>query len=211
MAMLGMRDCDFRFKELDRRVLIALLSATSTTPESCALKIFETFDTFQHATRADHATLAEMIGNESAQLLRTIPKAVASMTRETAQRAASYIITIEAAKTHFRALLNGRRTEAFAVIYLNAKNRPIGEDVWEGSIDRVNIYPREITRRSILLDASGIVIAHNHPSGDPYPSQEDVKVTLKLERSLDVIDVLLFDHFILGEGYAYSMRENLDF
>jgi len=209
--MLGMRDCDFRFKEFDRRVLIALLNATSTTPETCALKILETFDTFQQATRADHAMLAEIIGDDSAQLLRTIPKAVTSMTRETALRAASYILTLEAAKTHFGALLNGRRTEALAVIYLNAKNRLIGDDLWEGSIDRVNVYPRELSRRAILHDASGIIIAHNHPSGDPSPSEEDVKVTVRLERSLDVIDVLLFDHFIFGEGYVYSMRENLDF
>jgi len=206
-----MRDCDFRFKEFDRKVLIALLRSTSSTPEKCAVRLFETFDTFQQATRADHSTLAEMIGDDSARLLRTIPKAVASMTRETALRAASYIETLEAAKIHFGALLNGRRTEALAVIYLNAKNRLIGEDVWQGSIDRVNVYPREISRRSILLDASGIVIAHNHPSGDPVPSPEDVKVTLRLERSLDVIDVMLFDHFIFGEGTVYSMRKNLDF
>lgn len=206
-----MRDCDFRFKEFDREVLISLLSATSATPEKYALRILESFDTFQQATRADHNTLAEMIGDDGARLLRTIPNAVSSMTRETALRAASYIATIEAAKSHFGALLNGRRTETLAVIYLNARNRLISDDVWAGSVDRVIIYPREISRRAILLDASGIVIAHNHPSGDPSPSEEDVRATFNLERSLDVIDVLLFDHFIFGEGKVYSMRENVDF
>ena len=206
-----MRDCDFRFKEFDRGVLIDLLSAISPTPEKYALRILGSFDTFQQATRADHNTLAEMIGDDGARLLRTIPNAVSSMTRETAIKAASYITTIEAAKSHFGALLNGRRTEALAVIYLNARNRLIADDIWEGAVDRVIIYPREISRRAILLDASSIVIAHNHPSGDPSPSAEDVKVTERLERSLNVIDVLLYDHFIFGEGEVYSMRENVDF
>ena len=62
-----------------------------------------------------------------------------------------------------------------------------------------------------MLDGFGIIIAHNHPSGDPLPSEEDVKVTERLERSLNPIDVLLFDHFIFGEGVVYSMRENVDF
>ena len=206
-----MRDCDFRFKEFDRGVLIDLLSAISPTPEKYALRILGSFDTFQQATRADHNTLAEMIGDDGARLLRTIPNAVSSMTRETAIRSASYIATIEAAKSHFGALLNGRRTEALAVIYLNARGRLIADDVWEGSVDRVIIYPREISRRAILLDASSIVIAHNHPSGDPSPSAEDVNVTERLEMSLNVIDVLLFDHFIFGEGEVYSMRQNVDF
>ena len=206
-----MRDCDFRFKEFDRGVLIDLLSAISPTPEKYALRILGSFDTFQQATRADHNTLAEMIGDDGARLLRTIPNAVSSMTRETAIKAASYITTIEAAKSHFGALLNGRRTEALAVIYLNARNRLIADDIWEGSVDRVIIYPREISRRAILLDASSIVIAHNHPSGDPSPSAEDVKVTERLEMSLNVIDVLLYDHFIFGEGEVYSMRQNVDF
>ena len=209
--MLGMRDCDFRFKEFDRNVLITLLSTITTSPERYAVQILESFDTFQQATRADHAILSEMIGDDGARLLRTIPNAVASMTRETTLKDASYFASNEAAKTHFAALLNGRRNEALAVIYLNARNRLIGEDVWEGSIDRVNVYPREISRRAIMLDASGIIIAHNHPSGDPFPCEEDIKVTLRLEVTLNVIDVFLFDHFIFGEGDIYSMRENVDF
>ena len=132
--MLGMRDCDFRFKEFDRNVLITLLSTISTSPERYAVQILESFDTFQQATRADHAILSEMIGDDGARLLRTIPNAVASMTRETTLKDASYFASNEAAKTHFAALLNGRRNEALAVIYLNARNRLIGEDVWEGSI-----------------------------------------------------------------------------
>ena len=208
--MPGMRDCDFRFKEFDRKVLMTLLGTISTTPERYAVQILENFDTFQQATRADHAILSEMIGDNGARLLRTIPNAVASMTRETTLKAASYIASIEAARTHFAALLNGRRNEALAVIYLNSNNRLIGEDLWEGALDRAFIYPREITRRAILLDAFAVMIAHNHPSGDQTPSRADLRVTQVLQRSLDTVEIILLDHFIFGEGVTYSLRANGD-
>lgn len=201
---------DEKFVEFDRSVLTALLTAVSPTPQKHAHDILERFDSFQHATRADHHVLAPIIGKAGANLLRTIPKAVASMTRETAIRAASYILTIEVAKDHFGALLNGRRNEAFAVIYLNDKNRLIDEDLWEGSIDRATFYPREIMRRVVVLDASGILIAHNHPSGDTTPSQEDIRETLRLEEALMTIHAILIDHLIFGEGEPYSFRENSD-
>lgn len=201
---------DEKFIEFDRSVLTALLTAVSPTPQKHAHDILVHFDSFQHATRADQQVLAAIIGNKGAKLLRTIPKAVASMTRETAIRAASYILTMEAARDHFSALLNGRRNEAFAVIYLNAKNRLIDEDLWEGSIDRATFYPREIARRIVVLDASGILIAHNHPSGDTTPSQADIRETIHLENSLMTIDAILLDHLIFGEGEPYSLRENGD-
>ena len=199
------------FIEFDRSVLTALLSTVSKTPENAAYKLLKHFPSFQHATRADHEVLASIIGETGANLLRTIPNAVASMTRETMIGAASYILAIESAVVHFSALLNGRRNEAFAVLYLNAQNRLIDEDIWEGTIDRANIYPREIMRRVILTDASTVMIAHNHPSGETEPSAEDLNATLRLESALDLIDVILLDHMIFGEGEPYSMRVNGDF
>ena len=149
-----------------------------------------------------------MVGDKGAKLLRTIPDAVASMTRETAVKTASYILAIEAAQLHFSSLLNGRRNEVLAVIYLDAQNRLIGEDLWEGTIDRVGIYPREIMRRTVLANASTVLIAHNHPSGDTTPSREDVMATHRLELALETIGVVLLDHIIFGEGEPYSLREN---
>ena len=187
------------------------MSAISTNPETYAVRILESFDTFHEAIRADHTILADMIGDKGARLLRTIPNAVESITREKLRCTGTYISTAKAAKDHFAALLRGRRNEALAVIYLNARNRMVGDDIWEGSIDRVNIYPREISRRSIMLDASSVIIAHNHPSGDAFPSDDDIAVTLKLKFYLDVIDVLLFDHYIFGDSDVYSMKQNVDF
>jgi len=205
-----MNDYDTDCLEFDRCVLAAILKAVSPTPYKAANDILNRFPSFQHATRADHKALSEVIGDTGAHLLRTIPKAVASMTRETAINAASYILTIEAAFLHFGALLNGRRNEALAVIYLNSNNRLIGEDLWEGALDRVFVYPREITRRAILLDAFAVMIAHNHPNGDPTPSRMDLRVTGALEKALDTVEIILLDHVIYGEVEPYSLRANGD-
>lgn len=205
-----MDDYDEGFVEFDRSVLTALMAVVSQTPQKAARELLERFPSFQHVTRGDHETLVGIVGEAGAKLLKTIPKAVSSMTRETAISAASYIMAIDAAEAHFGALLNGRRNEAFAVIYLNARNRLIDEDVWEGTIDRTSIYPREIMRRAILLDASGILIAHNHPSGHTTPSPEDLRETERLEMALETIDVVLLDHLIFGEGEPYSLRANGD-
>jgi len=205
-----MSDYEINCKDFDRGVLTAILKAVSQTPHKAADDILNRFPSFQHATRADHKAIAEVIGDAGARLLRAIPDAVASMTREAAINAASYILTIEAAIVHFGALLNGRRNEALAVMYLNANNRLIGEDLWEGALDRAYVYPREITRRAILLDAFAVMMAHNHPSGDPTPSLTDLRVTQALERSLDTVEIVLLDHVIFGEGEPYSLRANGD-
>lgn len=205
-----MNEYEISCQEFDRCVLTAILKAVTPTPHKAASDILKGFPSFQHAARADHKALAELIGDAGAHLLRTIPDAVASMTRETAIHAASYILTIEAALIHFRALLNGRRNEALAVIYLNSNNRLIGEDIWEGTLDRAFIYPREITRRAILIDAFAVMIAHNHPSGDNTPSRADLGVTLTLEKALETVEIILLDHVIFGEGEPYSLRANGD-
>ena len=61
-----------------------------------------------------------------------------------------------------------------------------------------------------MLDASAVIIAHNHPSGDPTPSAVDIRETLRLEKALHTVDLILLDHMIFGEGEPYSLRENGD-
>jgi len=206
-----MRDYEERARSFDQSVLTALLETVSPSPRQAAIDLLNIFPSFQHAMRADRSVLADIIGHQGANLLLTIPKAVTSMTRENFLRASSYILTLNAAKAHFAALLNGRRNEVIVVLYLNAKNRLVDEDIWTGSIDGATLYPREILRRIALLDASAVMIAHNHPSGDPSPSEEDIRLTRKLEEILDLVEVALLDHMIFGEGEPYSLRKNGDF
>lgn len=197
-------------RNFDRSVLAALFQSVSPTPHQAAIDVLAKFHSFQHATRADRQDLEKIIGPEATNLLLAIPNAVTSMTREVIANASSYVVTLEAAQAHFAGLLNGRRNEAFVVLYLDSNYRFIEEDLWEGSIDRTNVYLREIVRRAILLDASSVMIAHNHPSGDPRPSQEDILLTERLDTALNLMRIVLFDHLIFGEGEPYSLRANCD-
>lgn len=99
--------------------------------------------------------------------------------------------------------------EQFVVILLNGKNKVIGtEVVSEGSLSNSIVHPREVYAPALLHHAAAIMVAHNHPSGDPHPSTEDKEVTRLLERSGKVLSIPLIDHVIIGDGKYYSFLEN---
>ena len=99
--------------------------------------------------------------------------------------------------------------EQFVVILLNNKNKVIGtEVVSEGSLSSSIVHPREVYAPAILHHAAAIMVAHNHPSGDPKPSTEDAEVTRVLVRSGKVLSIPMIDHVIIGDGNYYSFLEN---
>ena len=99
--------------------------------------------------------------------------------------------------------------EQFVVILLNNKNKVIGtEVVSEGSVSSSIVHPREVYAPAILHHAAAIMVAHNHPSGDPNPSTEDTEVTRMLARSGKVLGIPMIDHVIIGDGNYYSFLEN---
>lgn len=199
------------FRDADLAVLAALLKSVSPDPRQAATDILNHFHSFQHATRAERQVLEKIAGAKGADLILALPSVVTTMTREVFINASSYFRSINAAKTHFAGLLNGRRNEAFVVLYLDRNNGLIDEDIWTGGVDRASVYPREILRRAVLLDAFAVLIAHNHPSGDTTPSESDMQLTAKLDQILELIDVILLDHFIYGNGLPYSFRQNGEF
>ena len=99
--------------------------------------------------------------------------------------------------------------EQFVVILLNNKNKVIGtEVVSEGSLSSSIVHPREVYAPAMLHHAAAIMVAHNHPSGDPKPSTEDTEVTRMLARSGKVLGIPMIDHVIIGDGNYYSFLEN---
>ena len=97
--------------------------------------------------------------------------------------------------------------EKMFFIFMDQKNQIISiENLFKGSIAGSAIYPREILKRIIRVKANGIVMVHNHPSGDPYPSNEDKSITLRVMLATSAIDVGVLDHIIIGESY-YSMAD----
>lgn len=110
---------------------------------------------------------------------------------------------------YLRAEYAGQKSESFRVLYLDRKNRLIeAREMARGTVDHVPVYPREIMKAAILLDACAIIIAHNHPSGDPFPSESDIAMTRQIKAGCDAIGIALHDHIICGAGDEYSFRAN---
>lgn len=103
------------------------------------------------------------------------------------------------------------KVEKFHVLYLDNRNRLI-EDVCHntGTVDHVPVYPREIIKQALLLDSSALILTHNHPSGDPTPSRQDIHMTTKVVEAAQTIGITVHDHVIVGANHNYSMRSNPD-
>lgn len=109
-------------------------------------------------------------------------------------------------------LLRGELRESFHVLLLDGKHRLRGHHVVSiGSLSTSIVHPREVFRPAVRAGAAAILCAHNHPSGDPEPSAEDVAVTQRLEQSGKLLGIPLLDHVVLGDGRYVSLRERLRF
>lgn len=98
--------------------------------------------------------------------------------------------------------------EHFAILMLNTKNHILGlQDVSIGSLTASIVHPREVFETAILHHSAAIILLHNHPSGDPTPSKEDISVTQRIERASKVMDIPVLDHIILGGGRYVSMKK----
>ena len=100
-----------------------------------------------------------------------------------------------------------RETEQFRVLYLDRKNVLIGdEEQSRGTVDHVPVYPREVAKRALELNASALILVHNHPSGDPTPSQSDINMTEQINAACTALGLLLHDHLIIGKSVELSFR-----
>ena len=98
--------------------------------------------------------------------------------------------------------------EVFILITLNTKNIITGYfEVHRGTINTSLVHPREVFKRALLNNASDIVVAHNHPSGDPNPSKEDIQITKRLKEAGNLLGINLLDHIIVGEDKYISLKE----
>lgn len=96
--------------------------------------------------------------------------------------------------------------EVFACVYLDNRHRVIRyEELFRGTIDGTSVYPREVVKRALALNAGALILAHNHPSGVAEPSAADENLTRRLKAALALVDIRLLDHLIIGDGVSTSL------
>lgn len=111
-----------------------------------------------------------------------------------------------------RPVLEHRPTEEFWVLLLDSKHRILGlAQVSVGSLSASLVHPREVFGPAVRMGAASVLCAHNHPSGDPEPSAEDLEVTRRLLESGRLLGIPLLDHIVLGDGSYLSLRERMGF
>lgn len=115
------------------------------------------------------------------------------------------------ADTLVRQFIEDLDREAMVVVALNAKSEPTClQIISTGSLNSSIVHPREVFKVAILSNAYSILLAHNHPSGDITPSQEDMSITKRLNNAAEIMGVPILDHVIIGFGKYYSFKENGD-
>lgn len=105
--------------------------------------------------------------------------------------------------------LRDKSREVFLVIYLNGRNQILKmEELFQGTLTTSAVYPREVVKRALVNDAASLVFVHNHPSGNPNPSKDDLTITKKLKEAAQAIDVSVHDHLIIAGNDVYSFADH---
>jgi DNA repair protein RadC len=96
--------------------------------------------------------------------------------------------------------------EVFACIFLDNRHRVLGfDELFRGTIDNTTVYPREVVRQALHRNAAAVILAHNHPSGVPEPSDADRLITRRIRDALELVDIRLLDHVVVGDGSCVSL------
>lgn len=139
-------------------------------------------------------------------------KAVLEMARrhlEEVLRRGDVITSPQATRQYLIGRLRDYGHEVFACLFLDNQHRVLlYEELFTGTIDGASVYPREVVKRALNVNCAAVIFAHNHPSGVAEPSDADRHITQRLTQALGLIDVRVLDHFIIGEGPAFSFAEH---
>jgi DNA repair protein RadC len=170
-----------------------------------AIQVFGSIGAVLSARAAD-LTARLGIGYQMAYALKAIHAGMRSVLQEPIReriQIGSYAELID----YMGLSLKHETVEVLRLLYLDRKNGLISdEEAQRGTVDHVPIYPREIVKRALELGASALIMVHNHPSGDPTPSQADVSFSQQVERALNVMNIALHDSLIVGKSGFASLR-----
>jgi DNA repair protein RadC len=170
--------------------------------------LIDTFGDFNRVLAAAPARLLDVAGvGPSVVLELKIVAAAAERMARARVLGRAVIDSWDALLDYCRTAMAHRETEQFRVLYLDRKNVLIAdEEQGRGTVDHVPVYPREVVKRALEINASALILVHNHPSGDPSPSQADIAMTLKIRDAAEVLGLTLHDHLIVGKGREVSFR-----
>lgn len=199
----GERLADYELLEL---LLFRPIPRRDTKPVAKAM--IAEFGSFAGALSAPAARLTEIdgVGERVVSDFRLVRAAAERLAlAELAER--PVLSSTDAVAGYFRTKLAGLPREEFHILFLDKKNRFLADEcAGVGTVDHAPVYPREVLTRALALSASGIVLVHNHPSGDPTPSRADIAITRKIVEAMAPVGIAVHDHIIVAGAKHLSMR-----
>ncbi|QCO56163.1 JAB domain-containing protein [Pseudorhodobacter turbinis] len=173
-----------------------------------ARRLLDTFGDFNRVVTAPQARLLTIqgVGGAVVQELKIVEAAAQRMMRAKVMHTA-VLSSWDALVDYCHTAMAHRETEQFRILFLDRKNVLIAdEEQARGTVDHVPVYPREVVKRALELNASALILVHNHPSGDPTPSEADIIITGQIQDAAQVLGVTLHDHLIIGKERELSFR-----
>lgn len=190
--------------------LILFLSNPRSDVKNTAKLLIEKFGSISAMVSADKEVLKNIphIGDSAIYVFRIIQEAAIRLVRDDIKNV-NILSSWKSLLDYARASMGHKTIEEFKVIYLNSKNIIINEELMgKGTVDTVSVYIREVAKRAILIDASSVILIHNHPSGDTKPSRADVEVTKQIMKALEIFNINLHDHLIISNKSHFSFKTN---
>ncbi|TPG81666.1 RadC family protein [Pseudomonas arsenicoxydans] len=192
--------------------LLAIFLRTGVSGKSAvdlARHLLSQFGSLRKLLEADLRTFSGHLGLGPAKFAQL--QAVLEMGRRHLAERLRHSSVLEnplAVREYLKSMLRHEPHEVFGCLFLDSKHRVLAfEALFRGSIDTTSVYPRQVVKRALAHNAAALILCHNHPSGNPDPSQADRLLTKRLQEALELVDVRVLDHFIIGDGDPLSMAE----
>ena len=200
----GDRLADYELMEL---VLFQALPRRDVKP--LAKDLLDRFGSFAGVATAEASLIRQVPGAGDAVVvaLKTVATAAERLARDELA-SAPVLANWDKLLKYCRTAMSREGREQFRVLYLNRKNVLIKDEVqWRGTIDHTPLYPREVVKRALELQAAALIMVHNHPSGDPTPSQADIDMTRQVAEAAQSMGIVLHDHLIIAKSGHTSFRD----
>jgi DNA repair protein RadC len=192
--------------ELLEMILYRAIRRGDTKP--LAKDLLKRFGDLNHVLAAPPARLREVegVGDQVIFELKLMQAVGHRMARARVMKK-PVLSSWDALLEYCQAAMAHRDIEQFRVLYLDRKNILIADEAQaEGTVDHVPVYPREVVKRALELNASALILVHNHPSGDPTPSRSDIDMTYAIRDAAEVLGLVLHDHLVIGKARELSFR-----
>ncbi len=193
----------------DVELLAAIIGASSSNAsgQEAAIRLMHRFGSLRSLLHANSSDLLACrgIGHVRLGVLRALPE-LARRYFDESLPCGETIRSPSDTESFLKARMQHLDHELFCCLFLDNRHRVLRfDELFRGTIDGTSVYPREVVKEALGVNAAAVILAHNHPSGVAEPSQADERITKRLKSALELVDIRLLDHFIVGDGAATSL------